>query len=200
MNLASLILQTAIAVMTFINSNPGIPQWQHDQGIAIAQQALQFANQTVGYNNNTGYNPCYPNQYPNQYPYNNTNCNNGWYNGTYNNGTYNNGCTINSYGYQSCPTVVPNGNIQILVLAPENVDSGFVQNGRNYTIVWSPFNPALGYASIQLTNSFTGNLTTIGTMNGNTLSWFPNGLAAGSYTLRILQQGSILGTRTITIQ
>jgi hypothetical protein len=289
--LASIVLQTAIAVMTFINANPSLPQWQHDQGISIAQQALQFANQSAGqpgYTTNTcngsvncNYQNCTTNAYGYQncpltttnnftvtncngyncgsancaYPYNNcvsntcngsANCNyqncttnaygyqncpltttnfttancNGYNCGSANcaypynncvstntcNGSVNcnyQNCTTNAYGYQNCPLTTTNNftaaNVQILVLGAENVSTSFVQNGHTYSIIWSPFDGSQGYATVQIANSATGLLSTIGTMNGNTLTWVPS-VASGNYVIRVLQQGAIIGSQTITVQ
>jgi hypothetical protein len=179
MNLASLILQMALSIVSMVNSTPGLPQWQRDQALAIANQSVQFAQATLsqsGYNyNNTNY-------------YNNNSQNCPTYNYAY--PVYQNCYPYNNYSYNYSGTTIN-------IAGGDNVDTSTFRNGQYYTIFWSPWNTANGGATIQLRNTGGGTIW-LGQAPSNTFSWLASA-PFGAYQLEILQGGSLIASRSVTV-
>lgn len=175
MNLTAAILQMALSIMTLVNTTPGLPQSQRDQALSIASQALLFAQTSVaqgytGTNVNCVYQNCY-----------------------YNSGTAYNYNTFNpNYGYPAY------GATSLSILNASNVDTSFLTRGQVYTFTWSPFVSANGPATIQLVLN-AGGTTWLGQSSSGTFAWLPN-VASGTYQLQILQNGTLLTSRSITVQ
>ncbi len=184
MNLASTVLQMALAIVSLVNTNPGMPQWQRDQALQIANQSVQFAQNVLG---NSGYTyNTYPYNY-NTYPYN------------YNNNNYSN-CTYPYY--TNCNTYPYNNNYPyqssgLGIYNSSNVDTNYLQNGQYYRITW-PYNSTNVNTTVQLRNSGGGTVW-IGQTTTNSLSWYASALS-GTYQLEVLQNGVVVISRTVTVQ
>ncbi len=88
--------------------------------------------------------------------------------------------------------------IQIVVAGNDGfVDT--VRSGYYYQVVWTPFDPSQGLATVELVNTGTGGVTMLGTAMSNTINW-PVSAGAGSYRIRITQSGrGVIGERSLAI-
>lgn len=194
-SLTAAILQLALLILNGVSNNPNIPPATANQAIAIAEQASQFANQNTVYIQPVVQQQCYsygyngycnsyasPVSYPAYNPYQN-------YNPYPNYNPYTPVSTYNPYS----------SGIQLMIFNSNGVDSGAIQSGALYNVVWSPYDSSQGPATVQLYSYVNGNPSFITSVQNNTIPWLVNA-APGSYQLRVLQNGSIIVSRNVTVQ